>query len=168
MLEFTGGLRVIKLDEKRYTATLNKIMGQIIREAAREWLRAVLLSVPERGGFPVLTGAAKSTLAPLGRFLRVAIGDRTPKGKRDRREEGEAKQEFLIIDDTNQVDWVFRFAWNTTLVHYIINEFHGLIKYAPWFSTVKGGIAFQNYVQLVLERRLPNIQDYIYEEYTNG
>ncbi len=161
MIEF-GKIAVIDFDEVDYTKTLDRIMGQIIREAARQWLRTVLISVPARGGFPVLTGAAKSTLAPLGRILRVAVPVKpvARDGRRviiDRREEGESSQEFEIED--KWPDYTFR--WSTDLLHYYINEFYGVIPHAPWGSVEYGERAFLAYTEEALNRRLPNVADYI-------
>jgi hypothetical protein len=126
MVEFQGGFRIIKHKGRKFVVTLDRILGQIIREAAREWLRAVLMSVPARGGFPVVTGAAKSTLVPLGRVLRVAVPV-NPVGKRDRRELGESSQSFKIIDDKIRGNkrYEYSFEWSTDLLHYYINEFYG-------------------------------------------
>lgn len=160
MIEFTTGFDILELDARKYTKTLDRALGQIIRNAAREWLRAVLKSVPARGGFPVLTGAAKSTLVPLGRFLRVAVPVNPVKG--DRRRLGESSQEFRIIDDKNNSgSFVYEFEWSTDLLHYYINEFFGYIPFAPWNTVEAGEKAFLAYVEDALNNKLPNVADYI-------
>lgn len=160
MLEFNTNFDVLELDAKKYTRTLDRILGQIIREAAREWLRAVLKSVPARGGFPVLTGAAKSTLVPLGRFLRVAVPVNPVKG--DRRSLGLNSQHFKIIDDKNNGgSFNYSFEWSTDLLHYFINEFYGYIPYAPWNTVEAGEQAFIEYIENALNTKIPNLQEYI-------
>lgn len=164
MIEVIGGLHLLQLDKAKYTRSLNRALGIVIREAAREWLRAVITSVPSRGGFPVLTGAAKSTLAPLGRFLRVAIGDTSPVGKLDRRSEGEKASSFKITDDkTASSDFVYEFEWSNDILHYYLNEFYQMptVASSPWHSLDAGRAAFIKYVEENLPKRIPNIADYI-------
>ncbi len=163
MISLDFNIPQMTLDGKKFTKTLDRVMGQIIREAAREWLKAVLESVPSRGGFPVLTGAAKSTLVPLGRFLRVAVPvNPTVPAEKRRTAEGEASQQFRIIDDKNNGgSFTYSFEWSTTLLHYFINEFYGYIPYAPWNTVEKGEDAFREYVENALNTRLPNVADYI-------
>lgn len=163
MIEVQGGFRIMKFKDREFRVTLDRVLGQIIREAAREWLRAVLVSVPARGGFPVLTGAAKSTLAPLGRLLRVAVPVSPVSGEKDRRGLGESSQQFKIVDDKihGNKRYEYSFEWSTDLLHYYINEFYGVIPYAPWNTTGAGEAAFVSFVEEALNRRVPNIADYI-------
>lgn len=163
MIEFGRGFDLLELDAKRYNKTLDRILGQMIRESARRWLRAVLKSVPSRGGFPVITGAAKSTLQPLGRALRVSVPV-TPVGSWDRRQLGLRSQKYTIIDDrNNNGTFQYEFHWSTHLLHYVINETNAIsfIPSSPWYSIEAGEAAFLEYVNEVFERRLPNVADYI-------
>lgn len=147
----------MKNSTRKYSATLDKELGRIIREAAREWLRAVLTSVPSRGGFPVVTGAAKSTLVPLGRILRVSVPVRPQPDKNgyyrgDRRAEGQREQKFRIVDDNNKGrKYIYSFEWSTTLLHYYLNEF-GLVHGNAWESVERGREAFMDYVNSALRK----------------
>lgn len=145
----------MNLDVKRYTKTLDRIMGQIIREAAREWLRAILVSVPSRGGFPVETGAAKSTLQPLGRFLRVAVPINPTKRANDHEHRWGAGQ-FEITSK----NFEYEFRWSTDLLHYYLNEFFSIstVASSPWNTLEAGEAAFLTYVEDAIERRLPDIE----------
>lgn len=166
MLEFSGELPHINFDRVAYTKKLDKTMGLIVREAARQWLRAILLSIPSRGGFPVLTGAAKSTLVPLGRFLRVAVpvtptvGVRDGRYRGDRRAEGADSSEFEIVDDKNGgIDNGYSFEWSSDLLHYYINEFYtSNVPEAPWHTLEKGEQAFYDYVDWAIANKLPDIE----------
>lgn len=164
MIEIVGGFQLMKIDKIKYTKTLNRILGEIIREAVREWLRAFLKSVPERGGFPVLTGAAKSTIAPLARYIKnVSIGDISPTGRLDRREEGEKSATFEIVDGKGGLDFIYEFSWATTLIHFYHNEYKSMpgVAGSPWHSVDKGEAAMKAYVDEALRRRLPKISDFI-------
>lgn len=157
MLNFESSLLILNLDVKKYTKTLDRVMGQIIREAAREWLRAILVSVPSRGGFPVETGAAKSTLQPLGRFLRVAVPISPTKPVRANDYEHRWGASDFSITSKN---FEYEFSWSTDLLHYYLNEFFSIstVASSPWHSLEAGEAAFLSYVEEALERRLPNIE----------
>lgn len=172
-MEITSNLEIL-FDEKMFTKTLDRVLGQIIREAAREWLRAILKSVPSRGGFPVLTGAAKSTLVPLGRFLKQVSGLQvTPVNDgrhkfQDRRAEGEASQQFFITnvprEGRTKFDGIYEFNWSNDILHYYINEYYGIIQSAQpdgWHTLRAGREAFEAYVEEAINRRLPDIGDWI-------
>lgn len=171
----TAGIKFMNLDAERYTKTLDKIMGQMIREAAREWLRGVLKAVPSRGGFPVITGAARSTLVPLGRFLKQVPITVTPVGKWDRRDLGERMQKFEIKDDrSSPMSFLYKFEWSSDLWWYYINEYNtslssvpkgvnpNPVASAPWQTLDAGQRAFERYVAIALDKRLPRLADYIF------
>jgi hypothetical protein len=159
MLEFRTSLPLINIDVKRYTKTLDRTMGQIIRESAREWLRAILVSVA--GDFPVWSGAAKSTLIPLGRFLGQVKGlEANPVQKApDRRDLGENSQDFYI----SSKDFNYEFFWSTSLLHYYTNEFYHvpIPHISPWHTLDAGEDAWLKYVEDALNRRLPNLSNFI-------
>ncbi len=161
MLKFKSKLNTVKLDQAAYTKTLDKQLGIIIREAAREWLRAVITFAPSRGGFPVWSGMAKSTLKPLGRFLRVAVPVTPEEGAPDRRSMGEEDSSFEISDTNGK----YTFAWSNTVFHYYLHEF-GLVARntepkGPWQSIKHGERAMIRYVEQALVKKLPKVGKYI-------
>lgn len=163
MISIDGGFKILRFNKRKYNKTLDEKLGSLLRQAARIWLRAVLTSVPARGGFPVLTGEAKSTLVPLGRFLRVAVPVRPVEG--DKRSKGESSQSFKIIDDTRSGrKFIYRFEWSNSVLHYYINEYFGLIPFAPWNTTEAGAAAFTSYLEQELLRQVPNLLDHIESE----
>jgi hypothetical protein len=158
MLDLSGGFDFIGFDQVEYTRRIEIVMGQIIREAARDWIRAIIKSVPSRNGFPVLTGAARSTLVPLGRFLRnVPVTVNPVPGQPDRRKEGEDSSSFKIV--TSETEYLFE--WSTTLDHYRINDQYPVIKSAPWHTMDAGADAFVESANRKMRERLPHIADYV-------
>lgn len=150
MLNFSSSLPIMNLDVARYTKTLDRVMGQIIREAAREWLRAVIVNVP------VETGSAKSTLQPLGRLLRrVAVPINPTKSASDYEHRWGAS-DFNIFDK----NFEYSFEWSSDLLHYYLNEFFPIatVASAPWHSLDAGEQAFLSYVDWALQNRLPDIE----------
>lgn len=149
MIEFTATIAPISI-ERNLTKSLDRRLGQMIREGAREWLRAVIKSVPERDGFPVWTGAAKGTLLPLGRLLKVRVPiTPDPKAPAGGVARGESEQAFEIKDDHNNGgSFIYEFQWLTSLFHYYLHEefseYHN-IPNRPWKTMVDGDLAFQAY-----------------------
>lgn len=131
--------------------TVNKLMGRTIREATRRWLRAVLLAVPARGGFPVLHGEAKGSLQPLGEFLRVAVPVR-PVKLPYRTGIGRGSGLHFDIKDDDPITYVYHFKWRTEVLHYQINEFYHTIPHSPWLTTVAGEAAFFKYLEEAWEQ----------------
>lgn len=159
MLQFKGGLSRIKFEKKKYLKSLEKAVGEVFRQAIREWLRSVILNVP------VKTGHARGSLKPLGAFLRVAVPIKPKAGERNKSGTGANQSKFIIIDDkTNPGQGKFVFEWRSDVFHYYLNEF-GFV-HGPWGSIEAGEQAFFNYLETNLERRLPDFRLYITTEKT--
>lgn len=153
---------------RKYRVTVDRKLGTIIREAAREWLRAVITAVPSRGGFPVVTGAAISTLKPLSRYLGRPAVNNTPRAgtdgvyRGDRRELGIDNQTFKIVDDTTPGrKFIYRFEWESSLLHYILNDTKGYVPSAPWHTMEAGERAFYAYIQNRIDDLAPDLRDLI-------
>jgi len=166
MLSVSLSFKPINFDDVKYTKTLDRVAGQIFRESVREWLRAVLTSVS--GSFPVVTGTAKSTLVPLGRFLRNVGGlqvnpTKSQKGKGPG--VGQAASDFEIIDDRNAPGTLnYQFNWSNSIEHYFINEFfkasHIKTPTIPWFTTAAGQRAWEISINQRTLARLPKMTDF--------
>lgn len=173
-MEFQQELDLPRFDGKKYTKTLEKVIGQIFREAAREWLRHILSS-----HFPVETGMAKATLTKLADFLRVAINV-TPTRESYRSSlyggdwvdysTGRELSSFTFIDDKNSPGTGdFIFIWTTNVLHFWLADYYTIPKYKP--PAIVGEIrveeargVFLDYVQRKFEERLPDFN----EGLTNG
>lgn len=158
MLQFNGQLQLLELDEAKFKKTLKEALQTQLRQAAREWLRAVIPAVP------VYTGMARATLSPLGRLLRVSIPIHPVAVRNDKSPSlGESKSSFNFDTSSN----VFSFTWNNDVLHYLINEFNDVSKSiplknpTPWNSIEKGNIAFHKYVEEVLPTKLPKMAEFI-------
>ncbi len=154
------------IDAPRYTKTLDQAIQVQVRQAAREWLRAVILKVP------VWTGTSVGSLQPLGNFLRVKVPN-NPVAVRPGYgpSVGRANQEFKF--ERNGTTWSFSFTEG--VAHYIVNEFYNvndtghfnLKNPGPYLSFKAGEIAFQSYIQKYLLQRVPNLKDFIYNKQLN-
>lgn len=169
MIKITQTLDFLEFDQVKFTKTLDRTLGQIIREAAREWLREMLSL-----GIPVETGMAKATLVPLGRFLNNVGGlqinpTRKPyysklEGSIQSVENGmsEGAQDFHIRDDhSDPLSFVYEFEWSTTILHYWLAEFYngkaivgeGAVKIAEY--------KMRKYIASSVKKRLPTLAKYI-------
>lgn len=159
-------LELLNLDLPRYHKTLDRIMGQVIREAAREWLRAVIINVP------VETGMAKATLIPLGRFLRNVGGlginpSRKPyfsrlEGVTQEIDAGLVKQDFEIQDDkSSPLSFVYSFEWSTSVLHYWLAQYYKGNALPGEEAIEEGAIAFQEHLVSTIVNRLPHFADFI-------
>jgi len=59
--------RIPSIDVATFELTLKEQLQVMVRKAAREWIRAAIVTVP------TYSATARGTFKPLGRFLRVAI-----------------------------------------------------------------------------------------------
>lgn len=163
VLRFHGRLSYPKFDAAKYTQALEEACETQVRQAAREWLRAVIPHVP------VWAGTSRGSLQPLGRFLKVAvpINPTAPaKAMRPSRgpEAGARQQHFKFSRRGRR----FIFQFETTVAHFIQNEFYHapnppfkLINPTPWNAFKYGEAAFAAYMQNVVPKRIPKIKDYI-------
>lgn len=173
MPNFSGSLPLLDLSEVRYTATLNKIMGQILRESARVWLRSMLSQVPEE------TSMAKAALTPVAEYLEnVASASLNPTRNPyySKTEDGIqspqlgfAKTFFRITDDsTNGTTLVFSFEWDTATIHYWREGFYqGPAPSGPELLE-RANAEFERHAQQAINKRLPRVRDFIRAEAVNG
>ena len=169
MLNFDSqGIHLLNLDLPRYNKTLDRVMGQIVREAAREWLRTIL-----EKNIPVETGMAKAALVPVGRFLnRVGGLDISPTRQpyKSKLEGGTvsiafgiAKSSFVLDDDkSTPLSFVYNFEWSTSVLHYWLQQFYK--QGTPGEAHLPDAEeAFHAYVAEAIERRIPHYADFILE-----
>lgn len=158
---FKVDVKILKFDKKGYTEALGKAVEVQVRQAAREWLRAVIIEVP------VYSGQAASSLVPLSQYLRIAIDTSPTENARERKLDGRSlgrSQGHYSFDHT---DTIYTFSFSTEVPHYLINEFNTglgqppLIHPTPWKSMTYGKIAFQNYLKSNLKDKIPKISKYI-------
>ena len=142
---FTIKNRFVKLGvaTDKFTKTLDENIKIQIRQAAREWLRAIILKVP------VWTGTSVGSLKPLGAYLRVSIPiDPKVVRKGYGPSVGAGLQEFSFERHGNT--WSFNFT--EEVPHYLVNEYFNanltgfhLKTPGPYRSFAAGEAAFDKY-----------------------
>jgi hypothetical protein len=168
MLKTKIKLVYLKFDNAKFNKTLIENLETLSRQAARAWLRAVLLHVP------TYTGEARGSLRPLGAFLRVAIPI-SPSSSRQAQYamshghtadagEGQGKFEFTIVGAK------VSFSFSSDVMHYLINEFYDvsdqihLKEQVPWHSFAAGKLAYKNYINENVKTKIPKLKSFVLRE----
>lgn len=168
MIEYdSNSFSFMHLDTIGYKARLDRTMGQIIREAARRWLRTVVVEVP------VETGMAKASLLPLGRFLRNVGGlsihpTREPyysktEGGMQSPETGEQRgMDFEIRDDrSNPHSFVYGFYWKADILHYWLSHYYNGPAVPGEEVIEEADRVLWAYIDQAVATRLPAIRDFL-------
>ena len=158
-MKFHGRLSVPKLDTNKFTAALEKQIAVQMRQAAREWLRAVIPKVP------VWAGTSRGSLQPLGRFLRVAVPISPVAERKGQGPEVGASQGAFNFSRTGHR---FVFSATTHVPHFVQNNFYNapnppfhLRNQTPWLAFQAGDEAFKKYITDHVAKRIPKIKDFI-------
>lgn len=158
MIVFRGRLSFPKLDVKKYTQALETQVETQMRQAAREWLRAVIPKVP------IWTGTSQGTLQPLGRFLRFAIPITPVVNRPGKGPEVGANQSGFKFERRGHR---FVFKFDTSVEYFIRNNFYNLnppfhLKTpGPYGAFEAGEAAFKRYLKEIAPKRIPKIKDFI-------
>jgi hypothetical protein len=159
MYTMFGTLQFLDFDKPGYLKTRDEALKVQMRNAAREWLKAVIPKVP------VWTGTAIGTLQPLGRYLRVAVPI-SPVVERENKGPGfgDALGGFDFDDAGN----TYTFEFTNFLAYFKFNDQNNANAYgfhlthdSPWHAMDAGQAAFEKYIEDVLPQRMPNIADFI-------
>jgi hypothetical protein len=155
-------LQGFKLEQGKFTKALDTACQRLVREAAREGLRALVLRVPVWSGMAL--GSIKHARGPggsLSSFLRVSIPINPVETKR-RKHERSQPGTFNFTTSNH----VYRFRVRSDVFHYILHEFnprpsyiHQQIK-APWKSFSAMQNAFVGHIRRNAHR-LPKVKEFI-------
>lgn len=171
MFKFSQSLNLLDFDLDKYTKTLDRVAGQIFREAIREWLRVFIV----HNEFPVETGMAKATLAPLARWLgNVNFSGITPEVDDYYHDveltianvdAGEERSRFTLIDDKNHpLNFIYQFYWEESVLHY----WHAQYYNSPYNRGIAGELLIPDaekaaitFFNITFPRRLPKLKDFL-------
>jgi len=143
---------------------MDKIIGQVLRESTREWLRVLLSHVP------VETGMARATLIPIGQYLNNVGGllftpTRKPyysnlEGGIQDIGLGLERQEFKIVD-TAIGSWKYTVFWDSGTHHYWENEFYRGDALPGEAAEIEAEGVFFLYFFQTIDRRLPPLGPFL-------
>lgn len=169
MLNFQLPLPDLTFDQVNLTKTMDRIIGQVLRESTREWLRVLLSDV----NVPVETGMARATLIPIGEYLHNVGGlifapTRNPyfhatEGTIASIESGIDRQQFQIVD-TAIGSWVYSVQWDPHVKHYWVEGYYenvGNTSTPGPEALDKAEEAFFGHFYPTLDRRFPPLEGYI-------
>jgi len=180
MLKFHAKISQIKFDDKTYLRDLDRYFRRTVREAAREWLIAVLNAVktakPPRhtvgDSFPISTGEAKGSLVPLGRRLHIAVPISPAPGREDRSSIGIQKGSFEVPTTSsagpNTVQSSYVFNFESGVAHFELLESNkanpksNIRSKTPWHAILAGDIALQKFLDKNLFKNAPRVNSYFF------
>lgn len=150
-----------ELDIEKMYATVKKRSYQMMRQAARIFLREAIKHIP------VWTGEAMGSLAPIARELHVQIPQiRDPDAPFNGFSLG-ASQGYTSEPFIQQENWKFSFVIGSSVPHFNINEFHDVSKYGillrhstPWNAFGQAADAAKAYLDDMAPKVFPNFADF--------
>jgi len=171
MLKLKSTVQLMKVDGLKGHNELDKFFQRQLRNATREWLKAVLLKVPE------YTGTARGTFKPLGRELKVAVGKGVSyyDSKFERQRQAKLKKGYIIIQgerfsvgsgSNNYAEYELRynypmytFIFDEKLPYVLWNDISPAPKWItlpsnpPWAAFDAGKRAFKTYLKFDMPKR---------------
>lgn len=176
MPKITGQFYKLKLPKGDVNKSFDEAAQRLIRQAARAWIREVILHVPVWSGMALGSiKFAKGTNGFLARYLNVQVpispkstrkmwyyhvvdGERVGKRIRKTPMNGGRFARYTFTGARKQ----YRFFFRSDVIHYIINEFYRDVSpESPWNSMEKAGDAFKIYIANNYKRLLPKVSDYV-------
>ncbi len=145
-----------------YKKTLDEAIRRLIRQAAREWLRAMIVRIPVWTGQALgSVKFARGTNGNLSRYLNVAI----PIVPRENRR-GKGPTTMPGRYSFTVQNHVYKFYFRSDVVYFLWNDFFirtdrgasGQQIQAPWLSMEAGAAAFRATIEDG-KKKLPRIQD---------
>ena len=149
-------------DKRGFMASVKTAARQIRDEALEEFFRTVLSELP------VWSGAAKATLIPLGRLLKISF-DISPKVKPpfdNPNEHGIAAGKRKGKAKKINASWEYGFVFEHSLFHYWLNE-NFLMHYGPdkkptpWETMKKGSERYRDFIDKNSSTILPKVWEFL-------
>lgn len=175
MLQIKNRISRLEFNDKKYLRDTERALLKLVKEAAREWLIAVLNEIkgaPHTSGdsFPTQTGEAKGSLLPLATILnqsqiRVDVPITTAPGRPNRISMGRQKGKVRLGKTGARM--IFNFEFSTGVLHFIINEqyFSDIpASDTPWDVRLAGQRAFENFLDENAPERIPRISSYLFSK----
>ena len=160
MFQFVGRFEKLTLQGARFSTAWKQALETQMRQASREFLRAVIVRVP------VYTGMARGSLQPVGRFLRVAVPIRPDPRARLYPDKNPGRGRALGgFNFSNKGGFSPNLSINIGVLHFQLNEFRSsklkLRHPTPWRSFDAGRAAFRAYLRRNLAQKVPRINSFV-------
>lgn len=162
MINYRANLGTLRFDKTKFTKTLDRTISQLVREAVREWYRALWSLIP------VETGMAKGALLPIAEELHNLPTSIRPtrkpyysqlEGGIQERSFGSAKSVFEL-SGTDSGSFVYEFFWQTDVIHYYLEtHYNGSAVHGKEALQVAQA-AFQESLIDGIINRLPDVGEF--------
>lgn len=145
----------------RFTQQLDEGIKKLMRAAAREWLREIILHVRVWSGESL--GSIKFADGPngnLGRFLNVSIPMIDPiRGNSPYEIKGKGPTTGHGEYNFSSARHVYTFFFRSDVVQYTVNEFFkNVSSTSPWQSLNQAQIAFESFIANNIDRYKPKLE----------
>lgn len=173
---FKGELFKIKFNERAWTEKVDEELQILVHQAAREWMRAVIIHVR------VYTGFAKGSIAfatgshgDLAQYLNVFVPiypryngkPKFYKHSNNRKTEKSPESGGIYAHyNFSSSQHRYRFTFREEITYFLLNEFFGSTAtggYA-WQSFPFGSRAFKKYLDLNVKSKIPRIKEFLTKE----
>lgn len=147
-----------------YTKKLDSALQALNRNAARAWVKAVILRVPVWTGMALgSVKFAQGSNGVLSRYLNVSIPINPREHRKGKSPERGGTWAFYRFTASRHI---YRFTFRSDLVYYIHNEFFartdpgasGQQIIAPWHSLEAGEAAYRQAIRSGISK-LPKVRD---------
>lgn len=165
-------IKQIKFDAPKFGKTLEQKMERFHRNAAREWVRAVVKSIPVWSGFALgSVKFAEGMGGNLSRYLNIAIPiTPVPKAPRWYYHDWKDKRIQKIAINAGRfasfnfssTNHVFRFRFRSDVIHLIINDnYSSFSPTSPWFAMERANRAYKNFVNKHIQEVFPSLKQFV-------
>lgn len=175
MIETRSTIKRVEFAGLRYSDALHNFLSTQLRQAVREWVRAMVREIP------TYSGMSRGSLLPIGKLPRMQnvrgitrdIHPVINYAKRDRRDgipgtisDPIAEGSRLSFASLEYKKTNYEFFWATEVPQFVTNELTQglgnppLHKQTPWASLAVGANAFYGYLIPKIKRDRPNILQY--------
>jgi hypothetical protein len=155
-----------RFPKEKLTQAIDKKMQSAVYQAARAWLRAVILKVPVWSGQALgSVKYAKGRYGPsaglfLGQYLKIQI-PLYPVFPRPNKnpQTGGVQGRYSFSHSNNQ----YRFSYQTSVIYFVIQEFYnvGVSPSAPWHALTDAEPEFRAELRRQVVGKLPKISDLV-------
>lgn len=170
-ISLRGEVNGIKFLKGKWSKATDEKLQTLLHEAAKEWLRAVLTTIPIWRGFA--RGAVKFAKGPngdLAGYLRVAIPISVTQNSPKRYYHSDGRKVPKVPERAgvfsqysfSNTQHRYRFTFKTDVVYFALNDFYERWQHptTPWNFHLTAQARFVNYLEANIKKSIPKISEF--------
>lgn len=168
MLKTQYKFNKIEFDVKKFRKDLDFHIFELLKGAIQAFVNTMYPKVP------VYTGMARASIGPLADVVNIQIPI-SPKVTGpwattrlllgpSMGAQGTTLKDYVEVRRNQYGPFRYDFTWFTGVPHwqFLEEETHPKVKSAPWWAITRGNEAMEKYINLNVEKILPEMDDYIF------